>query len=287
MPVDHQQLERRKSGPSEVSLTIKYVLFSLNVLFWIIGAIMIGVGVYAKTEKAYGGIGDTLPWFMDPANIFIIIGSIVFTLAFIGCIGSLRENIALLRTFEYTIDILLLLEVALVIYVYLDRKRVRRNVEEVLKETIPKYRDDPDLQSIIDWVQETMKCCGIQNVNDWDANIYFNCSTKASPESCGVPYSCCRNYGQDINTQCGYGMRLEENTSKKRTTIYVDGCVDATIKYFLSEDNLILLVCVGGAMVLLQLITTGLAHHLVDGIRRQKANWNTVSYPGTSNQAYH
>lgn len=41
-------------------------------------------------------------------------------------------------------------------------------------------------------------------------------------------------------------------TSKKRTTIYVDGCVDATIKYFLSEDNLILLVCVGGAMVLLQ-----------------------------------
>ena len=59
---------------------------------------MIGVGVFAKTEKSYGGIGKSLPWFMDPANLFIIIGAIVFTLAFLGCIGSLRENIALLRT---------------------------------------------------------------------------------------------------------------------------------------------------------------------------------------------
>ena len=59
---------------------------------------MIGVGAYAKTEKSLGNIGKSLPWFMDPANIFLIIGCIIFTLAFLGCIGSLRENITILKT---------------------------------------------------------------------------------------------------------------------------------------------------------------------------------------------
>jgi len=31
--------------------------------------------------------------------------------------------------------------------------QVKSNVESVLKNTIPNYRDDPDLQSIMDWIQ--------------------------------------------------------------------------------------------------------------------------------------
>lgn len=30
-----RQLNRTKSGPSEVSLVVKYLLFALNVLFWV------------------------------------------------------------------------------------------------------------------------------------------------------------------------------------------------------------------------------------------------------------
>lgn len=41
---------------------------------------------------------------------------------------------------------------------------MKNNVEEVLKETIPKYRDDPDLQSIIDWVQETVSFSIIEKI---------------------------------------------------------------------------------------------------------------------------
>ena len=59
---------------------------------------MIGIGGYAKSAKDYGMVGKALPWYMDPANLFIILGSIIFFLAFLGCIGSLRENIVILRT---------------------------------------------------------------------------------------------------------------------------------------------------------------------------------------------
>ena len=284
-PRYHPPIGRQKSGATEVNLLVKYILFALNVLFWLFGLVMVLVGVYAKSEKSYGGIGATLPWFMDPANLFIIIGAIIFTLAFLGCIGSLRENIAILKSFEYTIDILLFLEIGLAIYVYVDRNRVKRNVENVLKNTIPKYRDDEDFQSIIDWTQENMKCCGISSEADWDQNVYFNCTeTKfVNPERCGVPFSCCRDYAKERNRQCGFKMRDPKNEDIKDSKIYTRGCVDAVIKYLLNEDSLVLLVCIAGAVVLLQLITTGLAHHLVDGIRRQKAKWdepNPQQQPG-------
>lgn len=227
---------------------------------------------------------------MDPANIFIIIGAIIFGLAFLGCIGSLRENICFLRTFEYTIDVLLLLQLAAAVYVYVDRDRVKKNVEDVLKDTIPNYREDSDFQSIIDWVQEKMKCCGVIGPDDWDRNDYFNCSNtkNLSGERCAVPYSCCRDYKEEQNTQCGYSIRDSNKYSnlQKRQTIYEDGCLDKTFQTLLNQNNLILLLCVGASLILLELITTGLAHHLVDGIRRQKAKWNQPRH-GNQNMAYH
>lgn len=51
------------------------------------------------------------------------------------------------------------------------------------------YRDDPDLQNFIDFVQQEFNCCGLSNSGflDWSKNEYFNCSSP-SVERCGVPY---------------------------------------------------------------------------------------------------
>ncbi|KHN71830.1 Tetraspanin-17, partial [Toxocara canis] len=76
------------------------------------------------------------------------------------------------------------------------------------------YRDDPDLQALIDWVQIYFKCCGMRSPHDWDMNIYFNKSSQqfSSPEAGGVPYSCCKQLrgadGGPINYFCGHGARL-------------------------------------------------------------------------------
>ena len=39
-----------------------------------------------------------------------------------------------------------------------------------------------------------LECCGIEGPQDWDKNIYFNCSSASvgSREACGVPFSCCK-----------------------------------------------------------------------------------------------
>lgn len=36
------------------------------------------------------------------------------------------------------------------------------------------------------------QCCGAYGPDDWDLNVYFNCSGASySREKCGVPFSCC------------------------------------------------------------------------------------------------
>lgn len=274
-PEYHPPARRQISGASEVNICVKYILFALNILFWLLGLVMVIVGAYARAMKTYAEIGSALPWFMDPANLFILVGIVIFTLAFLGCLGALRENTILLKIFECVIDFLLLAEIALALYVYFDRARVQKNVEKLLQKTIPKYRDDEDFQSVMDWTQETMKCCGVTNYEDWEGNIYFNCTatSEANPERCGVPYSCCINFEKDLNRQCGYHMREETMDSVRNSKIYTQGCVDAFFKYFLSEDNLVLLSVIAGAVVILQLVTTGLAHNLCSGVRKQRAKW--------------
>lgn len=72
------------------------------------------------------------------------------------------------------------------------------------------YRDDPDLQTLIDWMQTDWKCCGINKPDDWDMNIYFNSSAKAlkSEEAGGVPFSCCINSLELQNYACGHRVRI-------------------------------------------------------------------------------
>ena len=97
-----------------------------------------------------------------------------------------------------------------------------------------------------------MQCCGVEKADDWDQNYYFNCTVREypNPERCGVPFSCCSDYKTDKNRQCGFMMRDPMNKDVQEEKIYQSGCVDAVIKYLLSEENIILLVCVAGKAII-------------------------------------
>ncbi|KAI4487832.1 hypothetical protein M0802_011792 [Mischocyttarus mexicanus] len=92
------------------------------------------------------------------------------------------------------------------------------------------YREDPDQQNLIDWIQEDwLQCCGIEGPKDWDRNNYFNCSSSdiGSREACGVPFSCCKRKPNEIikNKQCGYDVRKPSYTGER--SIFERGCLRA------------------------------------------------------------
>ena len=81
----------------------------LNMLFFlqVVGVVFIGVGSWAHNEKTEYNSVKTLS--ADPTVLLILVGSLMFTIAFCGCVGFLRENKILLRIVrDYFIEYCLL-----------------------------------------------------------------------------------------------------------------------------------------------------------------------------------
>ncbi|XP_061664662.1 tetraspanin-5-like isoform X3 [Syngnathoides biaculeatus] len=147
---------------------------------------------------------------LDPVWLFMVVGGVMFILGFAGCIGALRENTFLLKFFSVFLGIIFFLELTTGILAFVFKDWIKDQLNLFINNNIRAYRDDIDLQNLIDFTQEYWECCGAFGADDWNLNIYFNC-TDANPsrEKCGVPFSCCtKDPAEDvINTQCGYDVR--------------------------------------------------------------------------------
>lgn len=129
-PPYHQPNQRRapRGAPRgvEVSQCTKYFLFFINVFFWLVGAFLLGFGIWglvSKNGNNVSSLAEDLGIFLDPMFAFIIVGSIIFILGFFGCIGALRENTCMIKFFTYFLILIFLAELTLGIlgYVYQDK----------------------------------------------------------------------------------------------------------------------------------------------------------------------
>ncbi|XP_055903914.1 tetraspanin-5 isoform X4 [Eupeodes corollae] len=218
---------------SEISCCLKYIIFSCNVLFWSAGLCVLAIGIWAWNEKDMFSNLTRLTFIaLDPAFVLICLGTVTFIIGFTGSVGALRENTCLLSMYAIFLSVLLILEIGLgtLVFILKDKGWIKDQATEGLRAFIIHYREDPDQQNLIDWIQEDwLQCCGIEGPKDWDSNNYFNCSSGAvgSREACGVPFSCCKRRPHELikNKQCGYDVRKEGYPAERY--IYERGCLRA------------------------------------------------------------
>uniref|UniRef100_A0A3P8UTC8 Tetraspanin n=1 Tax=Cynoglossus semilaevis TaxID=244447 RepID=A0A3P8UTC8_CYNSE len=235
--MDSDQSLKRAETFSYVNPWIRYFLFFFSFLFWVFSFVIVGIGVYAKLQKATT-VRDT--FLIDPAVILIAVGVVMFFITFCGCIGALRENIQLLKTFSFSLTLVFLIQLAIAImgFSYSDQSQARGAVGKFVKKAIVHYRDDLDLQNLMDYIQK--ECCGWNNYTDWSWNLYFNCTlSNPSTERCAVPYSCCTRVPGEavINTMCGFGVQTQ-NYMEANKSIYPVGCADRAVLWI--ESHLLL-----------------------------------------------
>lgn len=252
----------------EVSCCIKYFIFGFNIIFWFLGVAFLAIGLWAWSEKGVlsniSSITD-LGGF-DPVWLFLVVGGVMFILGFAGCIGALRENSFLLKFFSVFLGIIFFLELTAGVLAFVFKDWIKDQLNFFINNNIRAYRDDIDLQNLIDFTQEYWECCGAFGADDWNLNIYFNCTdSNPSREKCGVPFSCCtKDPAEDvINTQCGYDIRAKTD-SEQRTFIYIKGCVPQFEKWL--QDNLTVVAGIFIGIALLQIFGICLAQNLVSDI---------------------
>ncbi|XP_033644141.1 tetraspanin-5-like [Asterias rubens] len=267
---------RRAPPGVEVSHCIKYTIFFLNFIFWLLGVFLLGFGIWGVVSKALASIeviAEVAGIGFDPMYGFIIVGAIIFILATSGCIGALRENTCMLKFFVYSLILIFLAEITLGVLAYFYQDAVFQILEKWLDKSIEEYYDDPDTQFIMDSLQESLQCCGsAKGPEDWEQNIYFSCDSPAISR-CSVPYSCCMPDDDGVvNYQCGFqALSPDASADVIRQQVFTTGCVEGMKSWFIT--NAIALGIAGGILIVLECLVICLTKSLINDIECVKSYW--------------
>ncbi|CAH8438653.1 unnamed protein product [Schistosoma turkestanicum] len=273
-----QKYHRRFGGRiSYINHWVKYSLCLANFIFLVVGAMLLVFGVIAFIDS--GGIQWTsnitaLQWLFNFTVICMGVGIITLFVSLAGFIGSLRENNCLLKFYYSILTLLFLTEVILCVLSFVYRESAIRKLEELIKTAfVTQYRElgFEDTTNFMDFIQQKFTCCGPKSYLDWTDNRYFSCNkSNISPESCGVPYSCCRHMNDInvnfINTLCGFGVQTL-STAEASRLVWTTGCIDALIN--LIESNIVYFACGVSGVAVLQLLAILLAKTLYTQISDQ------------------
>ncbi|XP_029427492.1 tetraspanin-15-like [Rhinatrema bivittatum] len=223
-------------------LCLKFTLIVYSTVFWLIGAFVLAVGIYAEVERQkYKTLQGA---FLAPAIILILLGIVMFIVSFVGVLASLRDNLCLLQVFMYTLGVCLLLELSGGIVALIFRHQTVELLNNNIRRGIKNYYDDLDFKNIMDFVQKQFKCCGGEEFKDWEKNPYHDCLAPG-PLACGVPYTCClSNKSIVMNTLCGY-KTLNKQRLEVQNLIYTRGCTEAVITWFLDNYSIMAGVLLG------------------------------------------
>ncbi|XP_026166288.1 CD151 antigen isoform X3 [Mastacembelus armatus] len=194
------------------TICLKYLLLLFNILFWLAGGVVLGVGVWTLVEKSdYISLLNS-SFYSASAYILIAAGLIVIVTGIIGCCATLKELKSLLIVLD---------------------EELRQN----LKLTMQQKYQQPEEQSItqaVDKLQQEFKCCGSNNFSDWRESVWIQAADnqRLVPDSCcKTPAELCgrRDHPSNIyNIEGGCIMKLEDFILSQ---LYILGAVGIGIAF--------------------------------------------------------
>nr|XP_028569934.1 tetraspanin-33-like [Podarcis muralis] len=198
----------------------------------------------------------------DPSVVLLAVGVLVFSVTFVGCLGALRDITLLLKVFAWLLLVIFVLQVVAAVLGFLFSGMVMEKATLLMGRAIARYRDNLDLQNLIDYIQKKFECCGIHSYKDWSQNVYFDCrDLNPSLERCAVPFSCCvRGKEAVLNTMCGYGTQ-KLKPWKAEFLVHTEGCLEKTVRW--GRSNLFLVAGLAFGLLVLEAVVFFLAVLLI------------------------
>lgn len=166
---------------------VKYLMFAFNLLFWLGGCGILGVGIWlAATQGNFATLSSSFPS-LSAANLLIVTGTFVMAIGFVGCIGAIKENKCLLLTFFVLLLLVFLLEATVAILFFAYSDKIDRHAQLDLKKGLHLYGTPGNVGLTNAWsiIQTDFRCCGVSNYTDW-FEVY---NATRVPDSCCLEFS--------------------------------------------------------------------------------------------------
>ncbi|KAM5181832.1 CD63 antigen [Mantella aurantiaca] len=221
---------------------VKYLIFLFNLLFWICGIALIGLGIYVQVylnkSLAISASASGAP------IVLIAVGVVIFFISFFGCCGAAKENYCMVTTFAVLLGLIFLVEIAAAIAGYVFRNKVQDVYKDSLKDSMAKYNNTLTAKDEVDEIQKAFKCCGANSSKDWQDYPPFSGTSN-------VPDSCCKVFAAG----CG----------KNASNIYTVGCISGIDSWMKTNVGIIAGVALGIAFF--EILGIVFACCLMKGIR--------------------
>ncbi|XP_017564776.2 leukocyte surface antigen CD53 [Pygocentrus nattereri] len=161
---------------------LKYTMCVVNLIFFICGVSILGVGIYLKTAFNFSALVPSFPA-MSVTNGLFILGIFITCVSFLGFLGALKENRCLLISFFILLFLVMLAELAVASVLLMYENQIDKMINKELTSSLQGIGKNT---TSIEWdtVQKNFECCGVQNVSDWGSHIPESCC-QSSPCTVG------------------------------------------------------------------------------------------------------
>lgn len=233
----------------------KYFLFLFNLLFFILGAVILGFGVWILADKnSFISVLQTSSSSLQiGAYVSIGVGAVTIVMGLLGCIGAVNEVRCLLGLYFVFLLLILIAQVTVGVLFYFNADKLKQEVGNMVMDIIRNYKvnasssREESLQEAWDYVQAQVECCGWVSFYNWTENWEIQNSTE-------VLYPCsCEEAQEEDNKHIvkkGFcsNSTLDKNNPEE-WPVHKEGCMEK-VQAWLQENLAILLgVCVGVAVI--------------------------------------
>ncbi|XP_060528391.1 CD63 antigen-like isoform X2 [Cylas formicarius] len=154
---------------------MKLVLFVFNIFLTLSGIGIIIAGAFILTTMAdFNRIAESD--LVKLAIALIFAGAIVTIVAFIGCLGAMRESYVILMTFAGLLLAVFIMELTVGICAAAFKADYKVAFKESLTESMKRAQGNGRDKNYWDVIQRQFKCCGVDGPRDWpNANRPISC----------------------------------------------------------------------------------------------------------------
>ncbi|CAB3400944.1 unnamed protein product [Caenorhabditis bovis] len=193
---------------------MKYGIFTANIVFLVVGGILLAMGVWLRTDSRFREFISEryrqavenafweAPTLFAFSYIIIVMGCCMIVIAMFGCCGTTGKSRLFLIIYTIAVFLLLIATLACGIYLLYKKDGIDVELSDALNYMVQHYYMGPGVvQEALDRLQTTFRCCGNAGCSD------FRVFRQDIPRSCDIRCDGC-HYRIMVALRIGFSVTL-------------------------------------------------------------------------------